>query len=70
VQDLPSDWGCPTCGAAKATFQVQEQEIAGFAVNQQYGLGTNTMTAGQKSILIYGSLAVFFALFLAGYFLD
>jgi hypothetical protein len=70
VQDLPSDWGCPTCGAAKATFQVQEQEIAGFAVNQQYGLGTNTMTAGQKSILIYGSLGLFFALFLAGYFLD
>lgn len=69
-QNLPSDWGCPVCGAEGKTFQVQETEIAGFAVNQKYGLGTNTMTAGQKSLLIYGSLALFFALFLAGYFLE
>lgn len=70
MQDLPEDWGCPVCGAARSTFQVQEKEIAGFAVNQKYGLGANTMTSGQKSLLIYGSLGVFFALFLAGYFLE
>ena len=70
LQNLPGDWGCPVCGAEGKTFQVQETEIAGFAVNQKYGLGTNTMTAGQKSLLIYGSLALFFALFLAGYFLE
>eukprot|EP00892_Ulva_mutabilis_P011688 jgi/Ulvmu1/8892/UM049_0074.1 len=69
-QDLPQDWNCPVCGADAKTFQVQETEVAGFAVNQGYGLGTNSMTAGQKSLLIYGSLALFFALFLAGYFLE
>eukprot|EP01025_Chloroclados_australasicus_P017045 TRINITY_DN18693_c0_g1_i3.p1 TRINITY_DN18693_c0_g1~~TRINITY_DN18693_c0_g1_i3.p1 ORF type:complete len:258 (-),score=16.73 TRINITY_DN18693_c0_g1_i3:124-897(-) len=69
-QDLPEDWNCPICGAAPKTFQVQEQEIAGFAVNQGYGFGTNSMTEGQKSGLIYGSLGIFFALFLCGYFLQ
>lgn len=34
---------------------------------QGYGLGTNTMTEGQKSGLIYGSLAFFFLLFILGY---
>ena len=58
------------CGAEKKTFQVLETEIAGFAANQGYGLGTNSMTEAQKSGLIYGSLAVFFALFLCGYFLQ
>jgi len=28
------------------------------------------MTGGQKSGLIYGTLAAFFALFIAGYFMD
>jgi hypothetical protein len=40
--------------------------VAGFAENQQYGLGTNSMTESQKSLLIYGALALFFLLFLAG----
>lgn len=35
-----------------------------------YGMGANSMTAEQKSLLIYGTLGTFFALFLAGYFLD
>ena len=70
VQDLPQGWNCPVCGAEAKTFQVLETEVAGFAVNQGYGLGTNSMTAGQKSLLIYGSLAFFFALFLLGYFLE
>lgn len=63
-------WNCPVCGAEAKTFQVQETEVAGFAVNQGYGLGTNSMTSGQKSLLIYGSLAFFFVLFLLGYFLE
>ena len=70
MQELPQDWGCPVCGAQARTFQVQETEIAGFAANQGYGLGTNSMTEGQKSGLIYGSLLVFFILFLCGYFLQ
>lgn len=70
LQELPGEWMCPVCGADKRTFQVQETEIAGFAANQGYGLGTNSMTEGQKSSLIYGSLAFFFFLFLLGYFLQ
>jgi len=44
--------------------------VAGFAVNQNYGLGTNSMTGGQKQLLIFGTLLFFFVLFLGGYFLD
>ncbi|OVA16624.1 Rubredoxin-like domain [Macleaya cordata] len=67
---LPEDWRCPTCGAAQSFFQSKSVEIAGFAQNQQYGLGGNALTSGQKLILIYGSLLLFFALFLSGYFLQ
>ena len=69
-QDLPKDWQCPICGADKGAFQSKAREIAGFAENQKYGLGTNSMTSGQKGALIYGSLLLFFALFLAGYFIQ
>ncbi|XP_024356462.1 uncharacterized protein [Physcomitrium patens] len=69
-RDLPEDWLCPTCGAAKSYYQPKSVEVAGFAQNQQFGLGGNTLTSGQKSLLIYGSLLAFFALFLSGYFLQ
>ncbi|CAI0432393.1 unnamed protein product [Linum tenue] len=69
-EQLPADWRCPTCGAARSFFQSKSVEIAGFAENQQYGLGGNALTSGQKAILIYGSLLLFFALFLGGYFLQ
>ena len=69
-QNLPQDWQCPICGAEKNTFESKARTIAGFAENQGYGFGTNTMTPGQKSLLIYGSLAFFFALFLFGYLLQ
>jgi rubredoxin len=68
--DLPEDWGCPVCGAGKAAFRSRAKEIAGFEQNQGYGLGTNALTGGQKSGLIYGALAAFFLLFIGGYFLD
>ncbi|KAL3702068.1 hypothetical protein R1sor_020090 [Riccia sorocarpa] len=67
---LPEDWRCPTCGAAKTFFVSKSVEIAGFAQNQQFGLGGNSLTEGQKSLLIYGTLGFFFALFLAGYLLS
>lgn len=35
-----------------------------------YGLGTNSMTGEQKSLLIYGSLLFLFFLFLGGYLLQ
>lgn len=68
--DLPSDYICPTCGAPKDKFQSNMKVVAGFAENQKYGLGTNSMTGSQKSLLIYGALAVFFVLFIAGYGLE
>ena len=69
-KDLPEDWLCPTCGAAPKTFKSLGKEVAGFERNQGYGFGTNSMSGGEKSILIYGALALFFALFLGGYLLD
>lgn len=67
---LPDDWRCPTCGAAKSFFDNKSVEIAGFAQNQQFGLGGNSLTSGQKAILIYGSLFFLFVLFLSGYFIQ
>ncbi|PON87091.1 Rubredoxin, iron-binding site [Trema orientale] len=69
-EKLPEDWRCPTCGASQGFFESKRVEIAGFAQNQQFGLGGNTLTSGQKAILIYGSLLFFFGLFLSGYFLQ
>uniref|UniRef100_A0A1J3CZX7 Rubredoxin n=1 Tax=Noccaea caerulescens TaxID=107243 RepID=A0A1J3CZX7_NOCCA len=67
---LPEDWRCPTCGAAQSFFESKMVEIAGFAQNQQYGLGGNALTSGQKTALIFGSLFLFFMLFLSGYFIQ
>ncbi|KAL5566932.1 hypothetical protein UlMin_030096 [Ulmus minor] len=69
-EKLPEDWRCPTCGASQSFFESKSVEIAGFAQNQQFGLGGNALTSGQKAILIYGTLLFFFALFLSGYFLQ
>lgn len=48
----------------------QTKTIAGFEDNLSYGLGANNLTGGQKNLLIFGSLAAFFVLFLAGYALE
>lgn len=69
-QDLPEDYVCPICGAGKSKFESRVKVVAGFAENQQYGLGTNSMTGGQKLLIIYGSLLAFVMLFLLGYALD
>jgi rubredoxin len=68
-KNLPEDWRCPTCGAERTKFKNMGKEVAGFEQNQGYGFA-NSMTGGEKSILIYGSLALFFAFFIAGYLLD
>lgn len=68
--DLPANFCCPVCKTPKNAFMPVRKTIAGFADNQQYGFGTNTMTAGQKSALIYGGLLVFFLLLLSGYALN
>jgi rubredoxin len=67
---LPDDWLCPTCGAAQSFFESKSVEIAGFAENQQFGLGGNSLTSGQKGLLIYGTLLLGFLFFLSGYFLQ
>ena len=69
-EKLPEDWRCPTCGASQSFFESKRMEIAGFEQNQQFGLGANTLTSGQKLLLIYGGLLLGFALFLSGYFLQ
>lgn len=65
--ELPSNYRCPTCRASKDNFVEVTEEIPGFEVNQGYGLGGNSMTAGQKNGIIFGGLGLFFFLFLAGY---
>jgi rubredoxin len=64
---LPANYRCPTCRSSKDNFSPVIEEIAGFAVNQGYGFGTNSMTGGQKNLLIFGGLGAFFVLFLGGY---
>ncbi|CAM9220788.1 unnamed protein product [Choristocarpus tenellus] len=69
-EDLPSTWCCPVCRSPKDTFLAQTKTIAGFEDNLSYGLGANTLTSGQKNLLIFGGLGLFFLIFLAGYALE
>mmetsp|Transcript_44998 Transcript_44998/g.129936 ORF Transcript_44998/g.129936 Transcript_44998/m.129936 type:complete len:192 (+) Transcript_44998:129-704(+) len=68
--DLPADWRCPVCRASKDAFVEVVEEIPGFEVNQGYGFGTNSWTAGQKNLAVFGGLGLFFFLFLGGYALS
>jgi rubredoxin len=61
---------CPQCGANKKYFKAETEIISGFKENQNYGLGTNKMTEGQKSNLIYGGLFLGFIFFMSGYLLE
>lgn len=69
---LPATWKCPTCGAKKVAFTNigTMGKASGFKENQGYGLGVNTMTAEQKSLLIFGSLGVGILLLLSLYTLN
>jgi len=69
-EDIPEDWRCPKCNAAKEEFLPIVEEVAGFADNQDYGLGFNTWTASQKSAVIWGGLALGAAGLLYGYALE
>ena len=66
-EDTPSDWRCPVCRASKDAFVEVVEEIPGFEVNQGYGFGTNSWTAGQKNLAVFGGLGFFFLLFISGY---
>jgi rubredoxin len=59
-EELPSGWRCPVCGAAKSKFNNvgPTGNPSGFKENLGYGLGVNTLTPGQKNLLIFGALAL------------
>jgi rubredoxin len=67
--DLPPSWRCPVCSAPTSQFSNIGPVGApsGFKENLKYGLGVNTLTPGQKNILIFGALAVGFLILLSFY---
>ena len=66
-EDIQSNWRCPRCRASKDSFEPVTITIAGFAENQNYGFGGNSMTEGDKNLAIFGSLGFLFVLLLSGY---
>jgi len=68
--NLPADFYCPACRSPKTQFKNIKKIIAGFAENQQYGLGGNSLTGEQKNFLIFGILGMTFLLLLSGYLLE
>ena len=67
--DIQSNWRCPRCRASKDSFEPVTITIAGFAENQDYGFGGNSMTEEQKTLYIFGGIGFFFVLLLSGYLL-
>ncbi|MEB3294459.1 MAG: rubredoxin [Synechococcales bacterium] len=67
--DLPNQWRCPVCGVPKNRFQNigRAGKASGFKENLKYGLGVNTLTPGQKNLLIFGSLLLAVLFFLSLY---
>ncbi len=70
--DLEARWKCPVCDAPKNRFNnIGRAGLAsGFKENLKYGLGVNTMTPGQKNLLIFGSLLLAVIFFLSLYSLE
>lgn len=70
--EIAETWRCPVCGARKRQFSNIgiTGKASGFDENLGYGLGVNTMTPGQKNILIFGSLLLGFLLFMSLYALQ
>lgn len=67
--DLPGDWRCPVCGVSRTQFNNvgPAGTPSGFKENLGYGFGVNTLTPGQKNLLIFGALAIGFLLMLSLY---
>ncbi|NEQ34529.1 MAG: rubredoxin [Leptolyngbya sp. SIO4C5] len=66
---LPASWRCPVCGVRKPQFENigPTGKPSGFEENLGYGLGVNTLTPGQKNLLIFGALGLGFLFFLSLY---
>jgi hypothetical protein len=67
---LPFSMYSMQCGANKKYFVEETETLSGFKVNQNYGLGGNSLTAGQKSSLIFGGLFLGFLVFMSGYLME
>lgn len=67
--ELPLTWRCPVCGVKKNAFSNigPTGKASGFKENLGYGLGVNTLTPTQKSILIFSALALAFLFFMSLY---
>lgn len=67
--ELPLTWRCPVCGSKASAFANVGPvgNPSGFKENLGYGLGVNTLTPGQKNILIYGAMALAILFFLSLY---
>jgi rubredoxin len=67
--ELPPNWKCPVCGAPTSRFQNigPTGSSSGFKENLKYGFGVNTMTPGQKNLLIFGGLMLAVLMFLSLY---
>ena len=70
--DLPSDWRCPVCNSRRTQFRNIGSQGApsGFQENLGYGFGVNSLTPGQKSLLIFGGLGLAFLFFMSLYGLN
>lgn len=68
-KELPPTWRCPVCGARTLQFQNigPAGSASGFKENLSYGFGVNKLTPGQKSLLIFGGLALGVLFFLSLY---
>jgi len=68
-RELPRDWRCPVCGASRTQFSNvgPAGSASGFKENLSYGFGVNTLTPGQKNILIFGALGLGVLFFLSLY---
>lgn len=66
---LPVDWRCPVCGASRTQFSNigPAGTASGFKENLSYGFGVNTLTPGQKNVLIFGALGLGVLFFLSLY---
>lgn len=68
-EELPSGWRCPVCGASTRQFSNvgPAGTASGFKENLKYGFGVNTLTPGQKNLLIFGALGIAVLFFLSLY---
>ncbi|MGF1515761.1 MAG: rubredoxin [Elainellaceae cyanobacterium] len=66
---LDASWRCPVCSASQLQFSNVGPvgNPSGFKENLGYGLGVNTLTPGQKNLLIFGGLFLGFLFFLSLY---